>query len=251
MPLDGISLPAIIAIVLAVALGGVLKGATGAGAPIIAVPLIASLADVRLAVLVMIVPNLFANLWQTTRYYHARPAGPLPWVFALTGCVGAVLGTVLLVRLDERWLMLGVALAVLAYVALRTVIPDLRLSPRLAQRLAAPVGLVGGILQGAAGFSSPVSVSFLNAVRLERPAFIATISIFFATITIVQIASLTAGGLIHLDTLLLSLAACAPLLMAMPIGTWIARRMSPQQFDRLVLGMLVILAARLLWSALT
>ena len=48
----------IFAILGAFALGGTLKGATGAGAPIITIPVIAAFYDVRIAVIIMVIPNL-------------------------------------------------------------------------------------------------------------------------------------------------------------------------------------------------
>src|SRR3546814_4921733 len=47
---------------LALALGGVLKGATGAGSPLFAVPLLAMLYDVPLAVAIFTLPSLFSNI---------------------------------------------------------------------------------------------------------------------------------------------------------------------------------------------
>ena len=44
--------------------GGILKGATGAGAPIIAIPILTFLFDVPTAVASFTLPNLLSNLWQ-------------------------------------------------------------------------------------------------------------------------------------------------------------------------------------------
>ncbi len=233
----------------ALLVGGLVKGATGAGAPVIAVPVIAAIADVRLAILTMVVPNLFANLWQVRQFHASRPRGALAWSFAAGGALGAWLGTLLLVRLPERWLMLIVGVAVLAYIALRLIVPDFRLSQRVALRISFPAGLLGGGLQGAAGISAPASISFLNAMRLDRAAFIATISIFFAAISLVQFCALVSVGLMTGTTLTLSLLACLPLFAAMPVGSALARRVSPRVFDRLILAILFVLAARLVWAA--
>ena len=52
----------IIAIVIAFALGGILKGATGAGAPIITIPVMTAFYDVRIAVIIMVIPNFITNI---------------------------------------------------------------------------------------------------------------------------------------------------------------------------------------------
>ena len=231
-------------------LGGVLKGATGAGAPILAVPLIAVLYDVPTAVALFTLPNLVSNLWQGWHYrvHRARPA--LTWGFALAGAAGAGVGSLLLVTLSAEALLLAVAIAVYLYIGFRLARPDWALGLGLAARLAVPVGLVGGVLQGAAGISAPVSITFLNATRMERSAFIATISIFFGTISLVQIPLLAAWGVLTPGLALLSAAAILPLIGAMPAGAWLARRLSRQAFDRVIMLLLALLATRLAGAAM-
>ena len=77
---------------LALALGGILKGATGAGAPIIAVPVIALFHDVPTAVVALVLPNCFSNLWQSWTYRKSIPEGAFAWAFAGAGLVGALAG---------------------------------------------------------------------------------------------------------------------------------------------------------------
>ena len=45
----------------------------------------------------------------------------------------------------------------------------------VARRFGPLVGFVGGTLQGAAGISAPVSITFLNAIKLPRLTFIAVV----------------------------------------------------------------------------
>ena len=113
----------------------------------------------------------------------------------------------------------------------------------------APASAAAGILQGAAGISAPIAVSFLNAMRLERPVFIATISMFFAAMSVVQIPALMWAGLLSPEVVLLAAAALIPIFLAMPVGAWLARHLSAAQFDRAILVLLAVLALRLLWTA--
>jgi hypothetical protein len=39
-------------------------------------------------------------------------------------------------------------------------------------------------------------------------------------------------------------------MLAMPLGAWLARRISASAFDRVILGLLLILSLRLIWQAL-
>lgn len=234
----------------ALALGGLLKGAAGAGAPVVAIPVIAAFFDVRLAVAAMVTSNFASNLWQVVEFRHARLEGAITWRFSLTAALGALFGTFLLVILPERALVLIVALSVTAYIALRLAHPHFRLGPEPARRLAMPAGLAAGLMQGAAGISAPVTLSFLNAMRLTRPAFIATVSTIFLAMSLVQLPALFATGVMTPEIFTLSVVALVPLLVFMRLGSWLARHMSPDAFDRLTLLLLGALALRLYYDVL-
>lgn len=242
---------AYVVIFVALALGGIVKGVTGAGAPVVAVPVMAAFFDVRLAVMLMVVPNLITNTWQVLRYWRHRLGSGFTLRFSLSGAAGAVAGTIMLSSMPARVLTLGVAAAVIVYVGLRIFRPEYRLSREAAHRQAVSVGLVAGVLQGAAGISAPASVSFLNAMRIERLEFVATIAAFFLSMAITQFAALVWFGLMTGDLILASAIALVPLAAAMPAGAWLARRISTTGFDRLILVLLSVLAVRLLYAGLS
>lgn len=235
--------------VLGIVIGGVLKGATGMGAPVVAVPILAVAFDVQTAVAVFAVPNFVSNLWQAWAYRAER----LPWrftlSFAISGLAGAALGTVMLVGLPSDSLLWLIAAAVAGYVTLRLMRPDWVLGRAAGARLAMPVGLGAGVLQGAVGLSAPLSVTFLSAMRLDRGAFIATVSIFFLAMSLPQLPMLVAFGVMTGERMLYGLAALAIVLAVMPLGAVLARRISREAFDRIILALLAAIALRLAWSA--
>ncbi len=234
----------------ALALGGVLKGATGAGAPILAVPVMAVFFGVEIAVVTFAVPGLLLNIWQGWQYRAHQAAPRFTWVFAGAGGAGAAAGSWILARLPANLLLLAVAGVVFAYVGFRLSRPHWVLSEARANRLVGWAGLLGGMLQGATGVSAPVSVTFLNAMGLARPVFIATISVFFAAMAAAQIPALCWLGLMDGPRLLWGMAAMLPLLAGMPLGAWLAARLSRATFDRIILGLLAVIALRLIWQAL-
>ena len=234
---------------LALFLGGVLKGATGAGSPVVAIPILSILYSVPFAVTVFVVPNLLTNLWQRWQYRQHVGSRRLNYLFAVFGGIGAAIGSVMLAQLPSDILMLGVGLVVLLYIGFRLARPNWKLSSTMGDRLAAPIGLLGGILQGAGGISAPVSVTFLNALRLERRVFIATISLFFAVMSITQIPTLWSLGLLGPERILQGFAAFLVLFLGMPVGEWLARRISAKTFDRAMLALLAVISTRLVWGA--
>ena len=235
---------------LAFALGGVLKGATGAGAPLVAVPLIAMLYDVPFAVAVFAIPNLVSNAWQAWSFRASQTQPRFALAFAGAGALGAIAGTLILKQASSERLLLVVAGSVLAYVGFRLARPAWTLPMRVARWWVAPVGAFAGLLQAAAGLSAPISLTFLNALRLDRAVFIATVSTFFLGVGATQLPALAWLGLMTRERALLGVVALVPIFALMPLGAWAARRLARETFDRVILTLLVILAAKLLWDGL-
>ncbi|MBD3677791.1 MAG: sulfite exporter TauE/SafE family protein [Rhodobacteraceae bacterium] len=234
----------------ALAVGGILKGATGAGAPVLAIPILAIIFDVPHAVALMVVPNLFSNISQIRQYRHERITPLFTWGFAGGGAFGAFVGTWMLATLRPELLMLLVAFAVLSYIGFRLLKPDWGLPYPLAEKLATPVGAIGGMLQGASGLSAPASITFLNAARLERGQFIITISIFFTAMSLVQIPFLWLWGVLTPQLFGLGVLALIPLMGAMPLGAMVGRMVSPVVFDRIILALLGGISIKLIATAI-
>lgn len=230
-------------------LGGILKGATGAGSPVVGVPVLTIIFNVPMAVAIFTIPNLLTNLWQGWQFHGHQISRRFTLVYAGAGAVGAGIGSVLLAFLPGEALMGVVAGVVLLYIAFRLLRPGWNLARPVADKLCAPVGLIGGMMQGAGGISAPVSVTFLNAMRLERGQFIATISVFFCAMSLVQIPALVGLGILTPQIAALSAAALIPLLGGMPIGAWLARRISKEAFDKLILALLGVIALKLIYDA--
>ncbi|MBF9031616.1 TSUP family transporter [Rhodobacterales bacterium HKCCE3408] len=247
MPTDPVSIGLAI---LGIVAGGMLKGATGAGAPVIAVPVLAAVLDVPTAVTIFAVPNLLSNIWQAWAYRGDALPRAFTAVFAAAGLVGVVAGTFMLASLPATLLEGAAAIVVLVYVAFRLSRPGWRLDRKTAGRMAAGVGLAGGVLQGAVGVSAPISVTFLNAMRLDRATFIGTVAIFFTAMSVSQIPAQWALGLMTGQRALMGLGALALVFAGMPLGNLLARRFSADVFDKVMLGVLTIVALRLGAAAL-
>ncbi len=231
---------------VAFALGGILKGATGAGAPLLAIPILALLYDVPTAITLFAIPNLVPNVWQAWKYR----ADSLPtrfWLqFAIAGGVGAAIGTYGLANIKSDYLLLVVALVVVAYIIFRTLRPGWVLAYPKALAAVLPVGLIAGILQGSGGISAPVSITFLNAMKLSRGQFIATISAFFTGIALVQVPLLVVYGFMTVDFFALSCAALLVVMALMPVGAYLVRHISAKAFERIILVLLAALSAKMI-----
>ena len=231
-------------------LGGMIKGATGAGLPIIAVPFIASVFDIRVAVILLVVPNFFTNIWQMVKYRPHNTEPELAARFALYGAAGAIIGTSLLAVAPTTGLSLLAAFTVIFYVGLRLVKPSFKLPLETAKRRVNLVGVVAGSLQGAIGLSGPVSITFLHSIHIGRETFIYTISVFFAMMSVIQVPVQLVLGLATVKLFLLSTLALIPITIGLFVGHWLGKKMNSAHFDRTILCLLILLALKMFRDAL-
>ena len=237
----------IIAIFTAFALGGILKGATGAGAPIITIPVIAAFYDVRIAVIIMVIPNLLTNIGQLYQFRKTILPSFFTVSFALGGGIGAFLGTILLVSLPIKILTLSVAIIVIIYILLKIAVPTWKLVYGKAKKLVFIMGAGGGILQGSAGLSAPISITFLNSMKLERNQFIPTISVYFGVMSIFQMPTLYYYDFLNIEIIIVSIMSTIVLMCFMPLGSWIAKSISKETFDKVTLILLGFIALRIIY----
>jgi uncharacterized membrane protein YfcA len=233
-------------IITAVAVGSFVKGATGAGLPLIAVPLIATVAGPEVAIVVMAIPTLISNVMMVHAY--RRPIGGIRDLRALllAGAVGTVIGVRLLERLDPDALSLTMACSILLYVAARLTGVNVRIPPRLSRYTTPPIGALAGTLQGATGVSGPMIAFYLHAYGLPRDDYLFALSLTLQILSASQIASIWFAGLYTPERLALSALAIIPVALTLPLGVRMARRLSLPAFDRLVIALLAAAAGKLI-----
>lgn len=235
-------------VVLCLVAGGVLKGATGMGAPIFAIPAIAAIVDLRFAIVALLATGISTNVWQAWAYRdRLRTLKFLP-TYLVAAAGGMVLGSLLLAYLSLEILTSILVLGLVFYIGTRLIRPDWVLSMGMAKRLAAPAGFAAGLLQGGSGLSAPAALSYLSSMKLGRERFAGTISLLFIVLTLFQIPTLAVIGILTWQGVGISLLAIIPVVGGMFIGNKIGKRFTPEAFDRTVLVMLSALTLRLVYD---
>jgi uncharacterized membrane protein YfcA len=226
------------------------KGVAGFGGPLLAVPIIAPTLGVEHAVVAISLANVVSNLlmmWEhRTGFRDTRSilSRVLP-----AGVAGTVLGTWLLTRLDNRPLALAVAIMVLIYIVVASRRPEMRIDPEAGLRLAWPVGALGGFMHGATANSGPVFGTFMHSLGLARSSFVFAVTVPFLVFGTIQVITLVGLGAFSSDRLMQALWAIIPVVIVIPIGARIARKLDQRTFGRIVLGLLGVAAIRLALSA--
>jgi uncharacterized membrane protein YfcA len=241
---------ALIVIVIAMAVGAFIKGATGQGLPQIAIPVMASFLGVEHAVVVMAIPSIVSNAWLMWAYRgYLNRTRDLPTML-ITGIFGAVAGTAILTALDDRVLSLALASVIGLYVIVFFARPDFSLAPSLTRYSSPPLGFTAGLLQGSTGISGPLVSTYLHAFRLDKETYVLSVTTVFMVFAVVQAVALAILDLYNANRLIESLVALVPIMAMLGLGTRLTRRLSRRTFDLIILALIVASGIKLVYGAL-
>jgi uncharacterized membrane protein YfcA len=240
----------LLVVFLASAFGALVKSVTGLGYPVFAIPVISLVLGVEDAVVIVAIPNLASNVylfWESRdARAHTRDLGRLCGF----GIVGAVIGTIALVRLPEEPLLIVLAISIFVFIVQFFRKPDLALSAATTHRWSPAVGLLSGTMQGAIGVSGPIVATWTHMYQLPIRAYIHSITLIFGVTGLAQLVILLWNGQMTSDRLLGAAAACVAVAVMTPVGLRLRSRLAGPTFQRLVLITLVVSAAALLVDAL-
>lgn len=235
-----------LAVVIAALLVGTLgKAITGFGLPLLAVPAMAAFIDVQTAVVVMVLPSTLSNVWLVWNFRRSAAAIPGLWAGLACGVAGIGIGAWLLSALDPAIMALvlsgWIAVYLLTELARREIPRSLTESRGV---LAGAVGLAG-ICQGATGIAGPILVTFMYAMRLPREVLVFGLSTVFLSYGVIQAGFYLSLGMVSEARLWQSAAATIPVILGMPVGLWIGRRIKAAVFRHLVRALLLAAGVKL------
>lgn len=234
-------------IFLALAVGSLAKAVTGLGLPLIAIPIISVWLGAETAVVIIALPTAVTNLWLIWSLREGRHEFRGLWPLYVTSGLGAVAGTYLLTSMSDRAITLVVAVIVCGFIVLRLLQPNFGLERDVFRRIAAPVGTAIGVVHGATGISGPLVATYVAAARAPRVPHVFLVSSVFQVVSTVQLATMISLGLFDRDRTFGTLLTLIPVALVTPLGLRFGRRIRPETFERLVLGLLAAVGLRLLY----
>ena len=236
---------------IALLIASFVKGATGLGFPLIATPTVALLLDIRTAIAILILPNLFMDSAQVIRdgfpYAVFRRFASL---IAPT-IIGVFLGTMVLVKLPLWVLNFCLGVMVLLFVLANLLKLQFTISQRAEKLLSPLFGFVSGFLNGMTNAAGPSLAIYLYSLKLEKRMFVKTIATIFVTTKLSQLVAISTWNLFNWNTITLSVQVLLFTLAGFYAGMKAQDRVNQQTFNRGLLGLLLVIGLVLVWRALT
>ncbi len=241
----------LIIIFAALAIGSFAKGMTGLGLPPTSIAILAVFFGVEHAIVVTTIPVAFSNLQIVWLARHRFKEIPQIWPPLLAGALGVGLGTWVLATLNER--TLTIVLTVWIAIYLMTVLFNLKIEPEgKAARVFSPVIAGGaGICQGAVGMSGPFIATWAHAMGFLRETYVFATSLLFMSISVTHVLGVGVAGLYDQERIVQGLLAILPVMIFIPLGMRLTKRVSPRVFNLLIIAIIALMEVRLVWGLMT
>ncbi|MEX0768989.1 MAG: sulfite exporter TauE/SafE family protein, partial [Microthrixaceae bacterium] len=235
----------LLVVFLASALGALVKSVTGLGYPVLAVPVISLVLGIESAVVIVAIPNLASNIFLCWESRDARDQTRDLGRLCGFGVLGAVIGTIALVRLPEEPMLILLALSIFGFIFQFFRKPELALSAEVTRRWSPAVGLLAGAMQGAIGVSGPIVATWTHIYQLSIRAYIHSITLIFGVTGAVQLLILLLNGQMSSARVLGAVVASLAVAVVTPIGLRLRGRLAGDAFQKLVLITLLVSAGAL------
>jgi len=232
-------------VLIVICAGSLLKGITGVGLPILAVPLIASFTSVEEAVVLMVLPGFASNFWLVVmhrKWQILRDHYP----FLACGVIGGLIGTWLLATLEDRALKAILAAWLGIYLVRHF---SRRSAPSFfgaGGGLGGLLGLAAGTIQGASGISAPIVAPYFHASGLVRERYAFATASAFLLFSVAQLAGMNGLHLWTAERLVTGLAVVIPTLLFTHLGIRMSRSISDRAFDRVILVLFLAMELKLI-----
>lgn len=232
------------------ALGAFVKGLTGMGLPLVAVPFMAGFLGAEHAIVVMQIPGLVSNVWLVWKHRGEAKAAPLRYDMIVPAAIMTGIGVWFLDTADDNITILLLAVAVACFLALLLFNPSFRLDG-VTGRIATPIAsLVGGFVQGAAGVSGPLFSTLILSFRLKKEAYVFYNGLVFGLFNLIQILVMLGFGMFTMQRFVEGCLALIPLFIFQFLGMRVMGYVSPKVFTGAVVAVIVVMEIKLVWEGL-
>ena len=228
---------------------GLTQGALGFGFPTISTPILALLTDVKMAIILNLLPNFTVNVISVVRGGNWRASLGRYWPVAVWVLAGSFLGACFLLVAPQEPIRLLLAIAIFSYLAqgwlARLDWTWLARKPRLSAMV---FGITGGFFSGTVNNSLPPLLIYFMLLGVELTIMTQILNLCFLGGKIVQAGTLAAAGAIQVPQALANVPLTLVALAGMYIGVRMQRYVNAATYKRVLRYVLFIIGSILLWQ---
>lgn len=233
-------------VVLALLMGGFIKGTVGIGMPLLIVSLLGLVLDPRLVLALVVVPIVVTNFWQA--FATGFPWDKLLrfWPLILAFSIGTWLGAQVIAWINPDMLLGILGIIVVVFCSISLLNPAMRMPQRWEMWAGPGVGMGAGLLNGVSTVNGPPLALYLVSLGLNKDEFVGAYGLILAFGSVPLALSYVSVGVLGLQEFYWSLAALVPILAGLVLGQRLRRYINPDLFKRVLLITLILLGFNLM-----
>ncbi|HUW92961.1 MAG TPA: sulfite exporter TauE/SafE family protein [Bacteroidales bacterium] len=228
----------LIALSVIIFFASIVRGLTGFGLALVAVPLIQFFMPVIDTAVFIAIVNFFFSILYYRRSREVIKKQPLGSMALFTG-IGVAVGTLILKFIYPAYIQLtwGILIIFIVLFLAKGMSFNIK-SEKSALTLS---GIFGGILAGSTGITGPPVAIILSSIRTPKEKFNAIISLFILFAVTYALLFYLLTGLIRKETVILALCSVPALLAGLYTGTRLVEHISQKWFTNIVYAILIIM----------
>ncbi|HAS90237.1 MAG TPA: sulfite exporter TauE/SafE family protein [Desulfovibrio sp.] len=224
---------------------GFVQGLTGFGAALVAMPLMAFIIDIKLAVPICTLCGLFININMTLKLRKS-----LDWakiIPLIAGCIpGSIFGTLVLKEVNGYYIRLFLGILVTAFSGYSLLAKPVRLN--LNNKWGYLPGFLTGAIGSAVSAGGPPSIIYTSIQGWSKESIKATLVSFFLFSGTMAASGHLISGLTTFYAFKIFLASALPIFVGTNLGNSLSTHISDNFYRRIVMLLLVIMGLMLIFQ---
>ena len=241
--------PVLLAVVCVILFAGLVHGTLGLGFPMVATPILATMMDVRSAILITLLPTIAVNIASIinsrSSLASTRPFIPLVG-FAI---LGSIAGATVLAVTDPAPFRIVLAGLILFYLW-----SNLRISKQWLDQNSllamAGFGVLAGLAAGTTNVMVAVLIMYFLSLGTARTTMVPTLNACFLVGKASQIAVLAIAGLVGISLIIETTPLAIAAVIALLLGQRLQSRIEVSTYQSILRKLLLLLAAVLIYQFL-
>ena len=228
-------------------LAGAVQGLAGFGFSQFALPLLLLVMGSLDLIPVMVILSLFLNIflvYELRKYVQLKRIWPL----MLGGALGIPFGTYLLLITDTSIIKLFIGIIIIIFGL--ALLFEIRKTVKNEKLAMAPIGFMGGILNGCVSMSGPPLIIFFSNQEMDKQVFRANLIAFFMFINLATLPVFLFAGLLTIEVITTSGVLLPGMVLGAFIGSRLALKIDDGRFKKLTMILILIMACLSMASGL-
>ncbi len=228
-------------------IAGLIHGTLGLGFPMVATPLLALVLDVRIAILITLLPTAVVNLASVLGVSDWRSVLSRFWRIPVFALLGGFVGSWLIDRYDPAPFQLLLALLIFLYLCSSRFKPEAFSFLSGNNSITMPlVGLVAGFAAGTTNVMVPILIIYSLSLTLSKDRMVQLFNICFLAGKLSQLIVFSVSGTISAGFLIATIPFALVAYLALLVGKKIRDRLPTALFMKIVRTVLLFLGVLLI-----